>query len=475
MAEFRRTLDLDHPVEALANWHARPGAFQRLAPPWEDMEIVRQVGSITDGSILEFKVKQGPIAMTWEAHHEGYEPGRQFIDVQKRGPFASWAHTHRFEPRSDGTSTLDDHIHYKLPLSPLSDLVAGWFVRKMLERMFTFRHRRTMNDLDRHALFADRPRQTVAITGASGLVGTDLGAFLTTGGHTIKRLVRRAASSDEEISWKPSAGEIDAAALEGTDVVVHLAGAGVADKPWTDSYKRMILESRTKGTTLIAETLAKLDEKPRVLVSASAIGYYGDRGDDWLTEDEPVGDGFLAEVCDAWEQSTKAASDAGIRVVHLRIGLVCSAKGGLIDRLLLPFKMGVGGRLGAGHQYMSWVSLEDVVGAIYHAMFTEELSGPVNVTAPTPVTNREFTRAFGAAVNRPTLIPVPRFGLKTVFGDEMTSQVFFGSQRVKPKKLEDTGFDFTFTSLEEALRYTCLLYTSPSPRDRTRSRMPSSA
>ncbi|MEM1349177.1 MAG: TIGR01777 family oxidoreductase [Myxococcota bacterium] len=454
MSEFRRTLDLDHPVEALASWHARPGAFQRLAPPWETMEVVRQVGDITDGSILEFKVKQGPVALTWEAHHEGYEPGRQFIDVQKRGPFASWAHTHRFEPRGEEASTLDDHIHYKLPLSPVSDLVAGWFVRKMLDRMFTFRHRRTMNDLDRHALFADRPRQTVAITGASGLIGTDLSAFLTTGGHTVKRLVRRDAAGDEEISWKPSAQKIDAASLEGMDAVVHLAGAGVADKPWTESYKRTILESRTKGTTLLAETLANLERKPRVFISASAIGYYGDRGGELLTEEEPAGDGFLAEVCEAWEASTKAASDAGIRVVRLRIGLVCSAKGGLIHRLLLPFKMGVGGRLGDGHQYMSWVSLDDVVGAIHHAMWTEELEGPVNVTAPTPVTNREFTRAFGAAVGRPTFIPVPRFGLRAVFGEEMTSQVFFSSQRVQPKRLEDTGFGFTFTSLEEALRYT---------------------
>lgn len=440
-------------AKTLADWHARPGAFARLAPPWETLKIVSESGGIEDGAKLIFKVYQGPIGLTWEAHHDQYIPGEQFRDVQHRGPFSAWEHTHRFIPIDDTHSTLSDEIRFKLPLEPLSSPFVGLVQRHMLQRMFDFRHRRTMQDLERHQAFASQPRQRIAITGSTGLIGTALKAFLTTGGHTVLPVVRQKPADEGSIYWKPSSGEIDAEAFEGVDVVIHLAGAGVADKRWDEAHKKLVLESRTQGTRLLAQTLANLKKKPRVFLSASAIGYYGDRGDELLTEQSTSGEDFLSSVCSQWEQAAQPAKDAGIQVIHPRIGLVLAAQGGLLGPMLTPFKAGLGGKIGDGKQYMSWIALDDVLGALYHLMFQPELEGPVNLVAPNPVTNAQFTKALGATLNRPTFMTVPAFAIRAAMGEEMANSTALISQRVRPSVLELSGFKYFYPELKAALAH----------------------
>jgi uncharacterized protein (TIGR01777 family) len=292
----------------------------------------------------------------------------------------------------------------------------------------------------------------VAVTGSTGLIGTPLVRALRADGHTVLRLVRsRPVSGGDEVYWNPALGEIDTAALEGVDAVVHLAGENVGQPPWTEERKRRIRDSRVQGTTLIARTLAGLSPRPQVLVSASATGWYGDRGDEVLTEASAPGTGFLAEVCQAWETSADAARDAGIRVVHPRIGLVLTKDGGVLERLLTPFKLGVGGKLGSGRQWMSWVALHDVLEAIRFALGADSLSGPANLTSPAPVTNEEFTRTLGHVLGRPTVLGVPEFALKLALG-QMADEALLASQRAVPDGLREAGFVFQYPDLEGALR-----------------------
>lgn len=290
----------------------------------------------------------------------------------------------------------------------------------------------------------------VAVTGASGLIGTALVPHLRSVGHEVVRLVRRTASAADEVQWDPKAGTVDLDALAGVDGVVHLAGAGVGDHRWTDDYKREILDSRIDGTHTIARAMAALDPRPQVLVSASAIGWYGDTGDRIVDESAPAGQGFLADVVRAWEAAAQPAASAGIRVVHPRTGLVVSGSGGAWARMFPLFKMGVGGRLGSGRQYWSWISLRDEVCALQFLLEQPHLSGPVNLTGPDPVTNAEITRAMGTVLGRPTILPVPAFALKTVLG-EFSSEVL-GSARVVPAVLESAGFRFQDPTVEAAIR-----------------------
>ena len=292
----------------------------------------------------------------------------------------------------------------------------------------------------------------VIISGASGLIGRSLDKRLGSEGHQVVRLVRRAPQGPNEIEWDPRGGTIDTAGLEGADAVFHLAGAGIGDRRWTESYKQEILDSRVIGTSLLASALAGLERKPLVLASASAIGWYGDRGDEILDETEPQGDGFLADVTAAWEAAATPAASAGIRVVHPRTGIVLSKDGGALQRLLLPFKLGAGGRTGPGSQWWSWITLDDEVGALEHLAFSSEMDGPVNLTAPNPVTNTDFVNALGAALRRPTILPTPSFALKAMLGSELAEALLFQSQRVVPARLTEDGFAFSSPSLEGALQ-----------------------
>jgi uncharacterized protein (TIGR01777 family) len=291
----------------------------------------------------------------------------------------------------------------------------------------------------------------VVVSGSSGLVGTALVRRLGAQGHQVTRLVRRTPRPGEA-RWNPDDGSIETAPLKNADAVVHLAGAGIADHRWTDEYKRTLLDSRVRGTTLIASTFANLSTKPSVLISGSAIGFYGAHGDEVLDESSPAGDGFLADLCVQWEGATAAAEDAGIRVAHIRTGIVLSRVGGALKKQLPLFKLGLGGRIGSGKQWQSWISIDDEVGAIIH-LLTSTLSGAVNLTSPNPVRQRDFARSLGHALHRPAFLPIPSFGPKLLLGSELVDNVVVTGQRVMPKALLDDGYSFGQTTLESAFAH----------------------
>lgn len=292
----------------------------------------------------------------------------------------------------------------------------------------------------------------ILISGSTGLVGSAIVARLEDEKHSVVRLVRRVPESDRsEIGWNPESGEIDTSGLEGTDAVIHLAGENIAEGRWNDEKKARIRDSRVNGTRLLAESLAGLTSPPHTLIAASAIGYYGDRGDAVMTEDSTPASDFLGETCQAWEAAVQPAVQRGIRTVNLRIGVVLSLDGGALARMHVPFRMGVGGVIGGGNQYVSWISIHDLPGIVQHLISREELSGPINAVAPNPVTNRELTKTLGRILGRPTLFPMPAFAARLAFG-EMADALLLASTRVAPKRLEASGYVFRHSDIASALR-----------------------
>lgn len=465
MSEVTQTFRSPMPVSAgeVFDWHARPGAFERLTPPWAPVRVLESEGTVFPGDWKKLWLGAGPVGITWTLVHGVADIPTGFIDEQLAGPFQSWRHTHRFAPNGAKAANIEDEVTYRLPLGAVGQGAVGGIVAHELDRLFQFRHRRTWDDLERHATFTNAPLRVV-VSGASGLIGRQLVAFLRTGGHEVLRLVRKPNAGADEISWDPARGTIDAAALEGVDAAIHLGGVSIAGGLWTEARKQAIKQSRVEGTALLARTLASLANPPSVFVSASAIGFYGNAGDARLTERSPAGGDFLSEVCQAWEAATDPAAEAGIRVVTPRFGLVLSGGGGLLKQVLPVFQLGLGGPLGNGNQYMSWIALDDLLGVLLAAVANERLSGPVNAVAPRPVTNREFTATLARVLHRPAVIPVPEAMLRLLPGG-MGEEIFLASQRVEPKKLQDIAFRFAFPTLEDALRHE--LGRLDAVRDRT--------
>ncbi|MBF0452381.1 MAG: TIGR01777 family protein [Candidatus Magnetomorum sp.] len=438
------------PVDTAFSWHERQGAIQRLTPPWEQIRIEGRTGGIQTGDQTFFNVKAGPFWLDWLAHHTAYEKNRTFQDIQRKGPFLFWEHTHNFHPDGPQASHLEDHIRFRLPLSPFSDVLALPSVKERLYQMFEYRHTITQNDL---AVLSSQPQKlNIVMTGASGVLGSALVPFLTTQGHSITRMVRRTPRSSDEAYWNPRRQKIDVRPLENSNVVIHLAGEHIGQGRWTSTKKKRIIKSRTKGTSLIAQTIANMKSPPETLICASAIGYYGNRGDELLTEDSTWGNDFISDVCHQWEEAAEAAVARGIRVVFLRIGVVLTPRGGALERLLPAFRMGFGMTFGDGDQIMSWISVDDFIGALNHVLFCQDLSGPVNVTAPQPVHHRDFSFILAKALKRPSLIHLPNWAIKRIFG-QMGNEVLLSGNCVVPQKLMASGYKFYHPTLDQALTH----------------------
>ncbi|MGZ4529263.1 MAG: TIGR01777 family oxidoreductase [Mycobacterium sp.] len=437
---------VDAPIADVFAWHARPGAFARLSPPWQPMRLVTEAASLKDG-----RATLGlPGGLRWVAVHQpdGYDPPRRFVDAIGGEGLAAlpartvvrWRHTHDFEDLGEGRTRVIDRVDTPVPGS-------------LLRPMFTYRHRQLADDLAAHRLAAENglAPATVAVTGSSGLVGSALTAFLSTGGHRVIRLVRGTPRGDDEREWNPD--DPDPGLFDGVDAVIHLAGASIAGR-FTRKHRDAIRDSRIGPTRRLAEALGRTSPRPPVLVSASAIGYYGyDRGDDILTEDDDRGDGFLADVVADWEAATAPAEQAGVRVVKVRTGIVQSPRGGTLKLMRPLFTAGLGGRLGDGRQWLSWIGIDDLVDIYHRALWDQGLAGPVNAVAPRPVRNSEYTATLAHVVHRPAVLPVPSLGPRVLLGEQGARELACASQRVLPHKLTAVGHRFRQPDLDQALRH----------------------
>ncbi|OBI48267.1 TIGR01777 family protein [Mycobacterium kyorinense] len=437
---------IDAPRDEVFAWHARPGAFTRLSPPWQPMRLLTEADSLKNGRATLAL----PGGLRWVAQHQAdfYDPPRRFVDEIDSAGLTSlpariamrWRHTHDFEEVSANQTRVIDRVATSVP-------------EGALRPMFGYRHRQLADDLAAHRLAAEHGLQplTVAITGSSGLVGSALSAFLSTGGHRVIRLVRHPATNTTERQWDPD--NPNPGLLAGVDAVIHLAGASIAGR-FTDGHRRAVRDSRIGPTRQLAELVAQTPDGPSVLICASAIGFYGyDRSDEILTEDSDRGDGFLADVVADWEGATAPAQQPGTRVVLVRTGIVQSPSGGTL-RLLRPlFSAGLGGRVGNGRQWLSWIGLDDLIDIYHRGLWDTQLSGPVNATAPEPVRNTDYTRTLARVLHRPAVLPVPALGPRLLLGNQGARELACASQRVSPARLRNAGHRFRQPNLEQALRH----------------------
>lgn len=435
------------PAEAAFAWHERPGAFERLAPPWRPVRVVERAGGIRDGARVTLDL--GFPAGRWRIEHRAHVEGRAFEDHQVAGPFARYVHTHHFVPEGDGC-VLEDHLEWELPFAPLSAPGDG-FVQREFERLFAWRHRVTGLDVAA-SLPRVRAPLTVGITGASGFVGRHLVTWLATQGHRAVRFVRGRPARADEIAWDPARGTVDPAAIAKLDAIVHLSGASLAHGAWTDARKHELVTSRVDSTATLARALASLGSVgPRVLVSTSAIGYYGSRGEEWLDEASAPGQGFLAELARRWEAAAAPAAEAGIRVVHPRLGIVLWPDDGALAPLVQLTRLGGGGPLGNGRAWWSWIGLHDLLEILLRAIETPDMAGPVNAVAPEPIREGELAQALGRVLRRPALLPAPPFALRLVMGRERADDMLLASQRVRPGVLAKLGHTWRDPELEPLL------------------------
>ena len=437
---------VDASREEVFAWHARPGAIQRLLPPWQPINVISEAASLADGrAVLGL-----PAGLRWTAQHHprGYDPPACFLDTLVRNGWRSfpvalmgkWQHEHRFDVVDAARTRVTDRVDTPLPAS-------------LLQQMFRYRHRQLAEDLASHQwsrIHGQRPA-TVAVTGSSGLIGTALTAFLSAGGYRVIRLVRRQPEGEAERRWNPDSPDTDL--LDGVDAVVHLAGASIADR-FTEAHKNAVRGSRIEPTRRLAECAAAATDGPSVFVCASAIGVYGyDRGDAQLDESATKGRGFLSDVVASWEKATAPATAAGMRVVTVRTGIVQTPRGGTL-RLMRPlFAAGLGGRLGSGRQWLSWIDIDDLIDIYHRALVDPALSGPINAVAPHPVRNAEYTSTLARILHRPALLAVPAFGPALLLGEQGARELATASQWVVPGRLIDAGHRFRRSSVEQCLRY----------------------
>ncbi|SMC96030.1 hypothetical protein SAMN02746065_11744 [Desulfocicer vacuolatum DSM 3385] len=445
---FVKKTDMAVPVEDAFAWHERPGALERLTPPWVSLKNIRKSGGIETGATVKMDLAFPGFSLETEAEHTGYVKNTFFQDRMLKGPFKHWVHTHLFQPRGATGSFLEDRIEYQLPIH-LPPKGIG-MVEKELHRMFSYRHAVMNNDLEAHK--KGKSPLTIVISGAGGPVGKALIPFFTTGGHRVIRLVRRPPKGPDEIFWNPYRGVLDLAPAGKIDVVINLNGYHIASGRWSPRRKEQIIQSRNLSTALIAKTILGLGEKPELFISASATGYYGDLGETVVNDACGPGDLFISRVCADWEQAAEMVEGSGIRTVYARIGVVLSPNGGILEKLVPPFLMGLGASIASGEQYLSWISMDDLIYAMHHVINDPRIHGPVNFVSPHPVTNAEFTDTMGEVLHRPTPFRVPAWAVKLAWG-KMGQEVLLASTRVKPEKLMLYGYPFKHRTLDRALAH----------------------
>ncbi len=455
-SQTRQTLLPSVNAAAVFDWHGRPGAMDRLTPAALARVVTPAPAGLPLGAHARLRVGPGP-GLPWLAAHTSRSSPDQgsgpygFIDEQLRGPFSSWTHHHLFIDHPDAC-VVREEVAWRLPAA----LRAGsGAVQTMVDQMLAYRSRQLRDDLAWTARHKGTAPLTVAVSGASGLVGRQLTAFLASQGHRVLRLVRRSTVGAGMIAWSPDDDRIDGEALREVDVVVHLAGEPIG-KRFTAAHKEKILTSRSRSTGLLARTLASLaaDGRKRALVCASAMGWYGaDTGDEVLTEDQSAGVGLLAEVCRAWESAADPARSAGVRTVHVRTGIVQSAAGGQLALQLPIFRAGLGGPLGSGAQWMSWISLDDLVELYALAVVTPAVSGPVNAAAPNPVRAEEYAQVLAQVLHRPHALRVPRLGPEVLLGREGARELALANNRMSAERALGWGHRFRHPTLTEALRH----------------------
>jgi len=430
---------VDSPLPEVLAWHARPGSIRRLMPPWQPLTVHEESPSLERGRA----VLRLPGGLSWVAEHHPLDlddlGGQGFVDVLANLPLR-WRHTHRFEAVEGLSTQITDTVDTPVPGS-------------FLVQTFRYRARQVAGDLAAHRILGalGGRSQTVAVTGSSGLIGASLCAFLSTGGHRVVRLVRREPRAADERRWAPECP--DPGILAGVDAVVHLAGAPIAGR-FTPAHKAAVRDSRIRPTTALARAVVSRDDGPRVFICASAIGWYGtDHQDEPLTEDDDRGSGFLARLVEEWEAASQPARDAGRRVVHVRTGIVQSARGGSLQLLRPLFALALGGPLTPGSQWVSWIGLDDLLDVFGRALADDSMVGPVNAVSPNPVTQAAYADMLGHVLHRPALIPVPRIGPRLLLGPEGAREMVEASLRVMPVKLEMAGHTFRYPDLEGCLRH----------------------
>ncbi len=458
MHVFERSVDLACSVPEAFAYHAAPLAFSRLTPPWDSAAVVDALPSLANDARATFDIGVGPARVRWVARHEQVRDGKDggvagFVDVAERGPFSHWRHEHRIEPLSMAGEVLrcrlTDHIEWSGPLRGAGDVVGAGFVEKKLGRMFRYRHDTMCLDVALLAALPRRRRSVVGVTGASGLIGAEVCNLLSVAGHDVRRFVRRPARSPDELSFHPLTGEVDPRA-DGLDAVVHLAGENIAQGRLSDDKRARIRSQRVDGTRHFLAALSRLPRPPATVVCASAIGIYGDRGDEVLTETSAPGRGFLAQLCADWEDAALSSSSPW-RAVALRFGIVLSLRGGALNKALPAFRAGLGGPFGTGQAWMPLLTVDDAAAVVLRSLVDERMQGPVCAVGEQPVRNHDFAKTLGRVLGRPAVLPAPRFALRAVLGD--VADHMLESTRVVPERLHTLGHGFRHKTLENGLRH----------------------
>ncbi len=462
MPFFERSSAIDCDRQDLFQYHANPGALNRLIPPWENIAIERRSDSLAVGSEVVIRNSLFGVPVRWHARHTGLHAPESFQDVQLSGPFKTWVHDHVFEEKGNGHSILLDRVQFETKFGSLGKLGLP-LVRSKLRAMFAFRHRTTQSDLTLQSFLRQHTANRIlriGVTGSTGLIGRRLIDLISVMGHQAVRILRPASIdrtqefplSSKSVLWRPGTGFSDEPVMQNLDAVIHLAGKGIASTRWTDSAKRAIRESRVEGTQALVRDLCKLDSPPKAFVCASGVGIYGDRSSEVLDESTPPGNDFLSELARDWESAAMEFGAAGNRVAIGRLGIALHPRQGALAKLLVPFQLGVGGPVGNGRQYWSWIHVDDAAAAFLYLAANPNCTGAYNLVAPEQTDNRTFSKTLGRVLKRPSLLPAPAFALRVMLG-EMADAMLLASTRANCRRLIEDGFPFRATHLEDCLRH----------------------